>query len=64
MPAVSIAHATTIAVESRSDQQPALVFVDGDFESGDGEQFQTKTSFLSKAIISFRSECFRGPSNW
>jgi hypothetical protein len=55
--AVDLAHAATITVESSGDQQPALVFVDGTFESGDGNQFRLKASPLSsKAIVSFRSE--------
>jgi hypothetical protein len=33
-----------------------LVTVDGDLQPNDGDQFRTKTSFLSKAIVSFRSD--------
>jgi len=49
-------HAATISVEARGDGRPALVLIDGDLEFGDGNQFQSKTSFLSRAIVSFRSE--------
>jgi hypothetical protein len=33
-----------------------LVTVDGNLQANDGDQFRSKTSFLSKAIISFRSD--------
>ena len=54
--AANFAHAATITVESRGDRQPALVSIDGELEFGDGDQFRSKTSFLSKAIVSFRSD--------
>jgi hypothetical protein len=49
------AQAAMISVEPSVSGQPALVFVDGDLEPGDGDQFRFKTSFLSKATIAFRS---------
>jgi len=49
-------HAATITVESRGDQQPALILVDGIFEPGDGDQFRIKASPLSKTVVSFRSD--------
>ena len=52
---VSAAHAATISVKSAANGEPALVTVDGDLQANDGDQFRSKTSFLSKAIISFRS---------
>jgi hypothetical protein len=51
----SSADGATITVEPTSDGKPTLVRIDGDLESNDGDQFRAKTSFLSKAIISFRS---------
>ncbi len=48
------AQAAIISVEPSVRGQPALVFVDGDLEPGDGDQFRSKTSFLSKAMIAFR----------
>src|SRR5258708_7937574 len=50
------AQAAIISVEPSVRGQPALVFVDGDLEPGDGDQFRSKTSFLSKAMIAFRSD--------
>jgi hypothetical protein len=51
----SAAHAATIVVRPAANGEPALVTVDGDLQPNDGVQFRSKTSFLSKAIISFRS---------
>jgi hypothetical protein len=50
------AQAAIISVEPSVRGQPALVLVDGGLEPGDGDQFRSKTSFLSKAIIAFRSD--------
>src|SRR5258708_4927339 len=50
------AQAAVISVEPSVSGQPALVSVDGDLEPGDGDQFRSKTSFLSKAIVVFRSD--------
>jgi hypothetical protein len=52
----SAAHAATIVVRPAADGRPPLVIIDGDLDSNDGDQFRSKTSFLSKAIISFRSD--------
>ncbi|HEX3496944.1 MAG TPA: hypothetical protein VHT02_07200 [Methylocella sp.] len=49
------AQAATISVEPSVSGQPARVLVGGDVEPGDGDQFRSKTSFLSKAIIAFRA---------
>jgi hypothetical protein len=51
----SIAHAATISIKPAANGEPALVTVDGDLQANDGDQFRSKTSFLSKAIVSFRS---------
>jgi hypothetical protein len=51
----SIANAATILVKPAINGEPALVTVDGDLQANDGDQFRSKTSFLSKAIVSFRS---------
>jgi hypothetical protein len=51
----SAAHAATISVKPAPNGEPALVTVDGDLQANDGDQFRSKTSFLSKAIVSFRS---------
>jgi hypothetical protein len=51
----SAAHAATISIRPAANGEPALVIVDGDLQANDGDQFRSKTSFLSKAIISFRS---------
>jgi invasion protein IalB len=51
-----VAHGATITIGSRSEGQPPLVLVDGKIEPGDGAQFRLKTSFLSGAIVSFRSD--------
>src|SRR5262249_5798429 len=50
------AQAATIPVQSTDRNQPAIVFVDGDSGSRDGDDFRSKTSFLSKAIIALRSD--------
>lgn len=52
----NVAHGATITIGSRSEGQPSLVLVDGKIEPGDGAQFRLKTSFLSGAIVSFRSD--------
>jgi hypothetical protein len=49
------AHGATISVKPAANGETALVTVDGDLQPNDGDQFRTKTSFLSKAIVSFRS---------
>jgi hypothetical protein len=54
--AANFAHGATIAVVSPDDGQPASVLIDGNLETGDGDQFRSKTSFLSKAVVSFRSD--------
>jgi hypothetical protein len=51
----SVAHGATILVKPAANGEPALVTVDGDLQASDGDQFRSKTSFLSKAIVSFRS---------
>jgi hypothetical protein len=51
----SAAHGATISVRPAANGEPALVTVDGDLLASDGDQFRSKTSFLSKAIVSFRS---------
>jgi hypothetical protein len=48
--------AAIISVEPSVNGQPALVFVGGDLEPGDGDEFRSKTNFLSKAIVAFRSD--------
>ena len=50
------AHAATISVEPASGGQLAVVLMDGDLEPTDSDQFRSKTNFLSKAIIAFRSD--------
>ena len=50
------AQGATMTVEPAADGDPALVTVDGVLEPDDGSQFGSKTSFLSKAIVSFRSD--------
>ena len=52
----SAAWGATILVKPAPYNGPALVTVDGDLQASDGDQFQSKTSFLSKAIVSFRSD--------
>jgi hypothetical protein len=52
----SCAHGAAITVGRSADGQPALVMVDGDLTSSDGDQFRSKTSFLSKAVILFNSD--------
>jgi hypothetical protein len=52
----SAAHAATISVKPAANGEPALVTVYGNLQSNDGDQFRSKTSFLSKAIILFRSD--------
>jgi hypothetical protein len=52
----SAADAATISVKPAANGEPALVTVDGNLQANDGDQFRSKTSFLSKAIISFRSD--------
>src|SRR5262245_43044833 len=52
----SAAHAATIVVKPAADGRPARVIIDGDLDPNDGDQFRSKTNFLSKAIISFRSD--------
>jgi hypothetical protein len=52
----SAADAATISIKPAANGQPALVSVDGDLQANDGDQFRSKTSFLSKAIVSFRSD--------
>ena len=44
-----------LLVKPAANGEPALVTVDGDLQASDGDQFRSKTSFLSKAIVSFRS---------
>jgi hypothetical protein len=52
----SSAQGATILVKPATNSEPALVTIDGDLDINDGDQFQSKTSFLSKAIIAFRSD--------
>src|SRR5260370_3436968 len=54
--AAHCAQAAIISVDPSVGGQPALVSVDGDLEPGDGDQFRSKTSFLSNAMIAFRSD--------
>jgi hypothetical protein len=49
-------HAVTISVQPGDGNRPAVVLVDGDLEENDGHYFRSKTSFLSKAVIAFRSD--------
>jgi len=51
-----VAQGATITIESRGKGQPSLVLVDGKIEFGDGDQFRSKTAFLSNGIVSFRSD--------
>jgi len=53
---VNVASAATFTIDAAPDGKSALVTIDGVLEANDGEQFKSKTSFLSKAIISFRSD--------
>jgi hypothetical protein len=53
---IGSAHAATISVKVPANGGPAIVLVDGDLEANDGDQFRSKISFLSKAIVSFRSD--------
>jgi hypothetical protein len=50
------AQAAIISVEPSVSGRPALVLVGGDLEPDDGDEFRSKTSFLSKAIVAFRSD--------
>jgi hypothetical protein len=50
------AKAVTITVQPGDGTEPAAVSVDGDFEQNDGDYFRSKTSFLSKAVVAFRSD--------
>jgi hypothetical protein len=50
------ARAVTITVQPGDGSQPAVVSVDGDLEENDGDYFRSKTSFLSKAIVAFRTD--------
>jgi hypothetical protein len=52
----SSAQAATILVKPAANGEPALVMIDGDLEANDGDQFRSKISFLSKAIVAFRSD--------
>ena len=49
------AYAASISVESTGLAKPALVIVEGSFDAKDGEQFFTKTSSLSAAIVRLQS---------
>src|SRR5215470_5342444 len=51
-----VAHGAAVTIEPRSNGQPSLVLVDGKLEKGDGDQFRSKTAFLSNAVVSFRSD--------
>ena len=53
--AATEAQAITITVEPGNGDQPAVISVDGDLEENDGYYFLSKTSFLSKGIVAFRS---------
>jgi hypothetical protein len=46
----SAAHAAAISVQPAANGGPAIVTIDGDLEANDGDQFRSKTGFLSKAI--------------
>jgi hypothetical protein len=52
----SAAQGATISVTPTPNGGPALVAIDGDLEANDGDQFRSKTRFLSKALVSFRSD--------
>ena len=49
------AHAASISVESTDPAQPALVVVQGSFETKDGDQFFTKTGSLGSAMVRLQS---------
>jgi hypothetical protein len=49
------AYAASISVESAGSDKRALIVVQGSFETKDGEQFFTKTSSLTDAIVRLQS---------
>jgi hypothetical protein len=51
----SAAHAASISIESTGADKPALVVVQGSFDAKDGEQFFTKTSSLTAALVRLES---------
>jgi hypothetical protein len=52
---VTTSEAATIAVSPLDSNERGLVTVTGTFENSDIEQFRTKTSLLSKALVAFAS---------
>jgi len=52
---VTTSEAATIAVSPLDSDERGLVTVTGTFENSDIEQFKTKTSLLSKALVAFVS---------
>ena len=53
---VATAKGASIEVSSVGSREEGLVLVTGPFLNGDFEQFQTKISLLSKAIVAFSSD--------
>jgi hypothetical protein len=49
------AYAASISVESTGQDKPPLIVVKGSLDAKDGEQFFTKTSSLTAAIVRFQS---------
>jgi len=49
-------HSATIEISPLDSAEQAVVSVSGPFEAADIEQFRTKTSALSKAIVIFASD--------
>jgi hypothetical protein len=49
------AHAANISIESANPDKSALVVVQGNFDTNDGEQFFTKTSSLAAAVVRLQS---------
>jgi Family of unknown function (DUF6134) len=50
------ASSATITVQSQRAGAPPLILIEGEIEQRDGDLFQSKTSFLPKAVVSFRSD--------
>jgi hypothetical protein len=48
-------HAANISIESANPDKSALVVVQGNFDTNDGEQFFTKTSSLAAAVVRLQS---------
>jgi hypothetical protein len=52
----SSAQAATILIKPAANVNWPSLMIDGDLEANDGDQFRSKISFLSKAIVAFRSD--------